>query len=102
EPIEALVLEPWGEEIWGLHAQDERLKASREIGGKVVSWEQARPFLDYEYDSGFGGQDCHSVTIWTPTRVIFVHEYDGATGLTWVPRHPVEHCPAANGLGGLC
>lgn len=54
----------------------------------VLTWEEARPILDYEYDSGFGAQDCHSLYIWTPTRVIYVHEYDGATWPEAIPRNP--------------
>lgn len=55
--------------------------------GKAVSWEELRPHLDYEYDRGYGGQDCHDVYIWTEDRVYFVWEYDGATWLQSVPRN---------------
>jgi hypothetical protein len=44
--------------------------------------------LDYEYDSGFGSIDCHDIIIWTPETVYFIHEYDGATSLTYLPRNP--------------
>jgi hypothetical protein len=55
---------------------------------KIYSWEEAQPLLDYEYDAGYGGSDCHFVNIWTPTRVIYIHEYDGATWPEFVPRNP--------------
>ena len=54
----------------------------------ILTWEEARPHLDYEYDSGFGSQDCHNIYIWTPTRVIYIHEYDGSTWPEAVPRNP--------------
>ena len=54
----------------------------------VLTWKEAQPILDYEYDSGYGSQDCHSLYIWTPTRVIYIHEYDGSTWPEAVPRNP--------------
>lgn len=65
----------------------------------VLTWEQARPLLDYPYDNGFGVQDCHDVHVWTDERVVYVHEYDGATELEWLPRNPP---PAAPDRGGFC
>lgn len=59
----------------------------------VQTWEEARPVLDYEYHNGYGGADCHKVYAWTEARVLFVHEYDGATTVVWVPRNPVECAP---------
>jgi hypothetical protein len=59
----------------------------------VLTWEQARPMLDYSYDTGYGGADCHAVWVWTPTRVLFVVQYDGSTGLESVPRAPVAGLP---------
>ncbi len=64
----------------------------------LVPWEAARPLLDYEWNSGFGGADCHAITAWTESRVIFVHEYDGSTNIVYVPRHPVNHRPKYSGL----
>lgn len=61
------------------------------VSGKVLPWSEARSYLDYDYDSGFGGTDCHAVYAWTETRVLFAHEYDGATSVNWVPRNP-EPC----------
>lgn len=58
------------------------------LRGKVLSWAEARPILDYEYDNGFGGAECHAVYAWTETQVLLIHEYDGATDVGWLPRHP--------------
>ena len=76
---------------------DEPIEGVRMLSGRryndcfpngILTWEEARPHLDYEYDNGYGSQDCHSVHIWTPTRVIYVQEYDGATWLDTLPRNP--------------
>lgn len=79
EPIEAMVV--------GKHyanyddpAADECVLLDRETGLAKV---------DEEYDSGYGGADCFPFYAWTKSRVFFVHEYDGATGIVWAPRHPV-------------
>lgn len=54
----------------------------------ILSWQEARPHLDYQYDSGYGAVDCHAVYAWTPSRVLFISQYDGSTHVTSVPRHP--------------
>jgi len=57
--------------------------------GQLVTWDLASLALDYEYDNNcYGGQDCHSLYIWTPTRVITIWEYDGATWTYAIPRDP--------------
>jgi hypothetical protein len=63
--------------------------------GVLLSWDEARPMLDYKFDAGFGGQDCHNVWVWTPDRVLFVAEYDGATSVEGVPRNPTAGDPQA-------
>ena len=63
----------------------------------VYSWQEVRPLLDYEYDHGFGGTDCHAITAWTADKVLFVVEYDGSTWVASVPRNPITHVPAMFG-----
>ncbi len=82
EPIEAVSISPKRGSYRGNDAPDHNL------GSGPVSWEVARPVLDYSYDTSYGGQDCHDVWVWTPTRVLFVHEYDGATSVAYAPRFP--------------
>lgn len=55
-----------------------------------LSWIEARPFLDYEYDGGYGAPNCHAITAWTENSVIFVGTYDGSTWVTSVPRNPTN------------
>jgi hypothetical protein len=63
------------------------------VSGRTLSWEEAGPILDYEYDDGFGGAECHAIYAWTENRVLFVSEYDGATSVQWLPRHPIDCVP---------
>lgn len=57
---------------------------------RVLTWEEAREHLRYKFDSGYGGAECNPVYVWTRTRVLFVHEYDGSTGMHHVPRFPMN------------
>lgn len=58
--------------------------------GVVLTAADAAPLLDYAYDDGFGVQDCHDIYAWTENLVLYVHEYDGATSVESVPRHPAS------------
>jgi hypothetical protein len=65
--------------------------------GVVLSWDVALPLLDYKHNPGYGGVECHKITAWTATRVLFVSQYDGSTIVDSVPRHPVNHEPQMPG-----
>ncbi len=84
EPIDAIVIGDYG---WG--SPDRRLAAA----GKILTWTEAAPLLDYEYDDGFGGPECHAFVAWTTNRVLYVHEYDGSTSVSCRPRNPTTHMP---------
>lgn len=56
--------------------------------GKVLTWEEAVPHLQSEFDDGYGTQECPSFTLWTATRVLSLHEYDGATWVASICRNP--------------
>lgn len=94
ETIEAVVIGEGDSK----YIPNEIRKKQRKILDEVISWEIARPLLDYEFDDGFGGQDCNTVFVWTNKRVIFVSEYDGATGLKYVPRNPINCEPYWGGV----
>lgn len=64
----------------------------------VLPWATVAPWLDREYDDGYGGQDCPSIYAWTSTRVLFVGTYDGATWVSSIPRNPSGG--AAHSVGG--
>lgn len=97
EPILSVVIGEMG----GWEHEDE-IAIPNEVKGAVLDWETARPYLDYEYDTGDvdydydtgdGEPGCHAITAWTENRVIFVSQYDGATNVCSLPRHPVRMQP---------
>ena len=54
----------------------------------ILSWADARPWLDEEYDNGYGDTDCRPFYAYSETLVWLVREYDGATSIDSVPRNP--------------
>jgi hypothetical protein len=89
EYILAMVVGPHYKKKWDQEpCSDENVILSREDGLRKV---------DEEYDSGYGGADCYPLYAWTKSRVFFVGEYDGATGLSYVPRDPVSVEPQFSG-----
>jgi hypothetical protein len=92
EPIQAVVIGPFGG--WASGSDEDRIHRNTAARrGVVLNWDEARPMLDYEYSSGFGAPECDAVWAWTPTRVLFVGEYDGSTCIVSVPRNPVDGKP---------
>jgi hypothetical protein len=84
EPIEAINL---GEEnIYCYEGKDSRDIPEDKLN-KILSWEEGAKYLDYTWNSGFGGSDCHFITAWTASKVIYIHEYDGSTTVVYVPRN---------------
>ena len=91
EPIEAMVVGK--HDSISYHREeakpDENVVLTREVGLAKV---------DQEYDSGYGSSpDCFPLYAWTKSRVFYVHEYDGATGLVWAPRNPMVVEPSFGG-----
>ncbi len=94
EPIIAIVI---GDYAWG--AYGDQLTVPDEKRGVVLTWDEAAPMLDYEYDTGLGAPECNAIHAWTADRVILVSEYDGATSLYSIPRNPVPEMPEMAGGG---
>lgn len=88
EPIEAIrVLGPL--DRWGWpNDVDVRDKITEHMIDVSLPAETILPLLDYEYDDGYGGQDCHDILVWTAYYVYYVHEYDGSTSIYSVKRNP--------------
>ena len=82
---------------WGTYNKDNIPLYDVQPKGKVLSWKEAAPFLDYEHDCGYGAPECNAVYVWTETKVYFVVQYDGSTGFSWVPRDPVDIMPEMPG-----
>ena len=57
---------------------------------KVMKPDEAMPYLEYEFDSGFGAPNCTAVLIFTKKNVYSVFQYDGATGMFEIPRKPTK------------
>ena len=89
EKIEAVVIGNMG---WSDYKLETIPEASQDKSNwnKVLSWRKAAPLLDYEFDSGYGSPGCQAITVWTKSKVIFISQYDGSTGVTSVPRNPVD------------
>lgn len=98
EPIGAVVI--GGGDTWDEKGYDEQYFPKGVPPLNVpLGWDEARPYLDYEYDPGYGGADCAPVWVYTPTRVLFVGTYDGATWIASVPRQPDKGEPDHIGGG---
>lgn len=97
EQIEA---EADGEEILGIcFSSRENNWATPNEPSLVHNWNEVRELFNYKYDAGFGGADCHPITAWTDSKVIFVTHYDGATWVSSIPRNPTSHIPTFFGGG---
>ena len=86
EPIEGVVI---GEVEWDSRKNlvpryDEMPK------GKLLSWEEAQDWLDYDFFNDYGDFGCTAVWAWTPTKVIAVYHYDGKVYPYSIPRHPTD------------
>lgn len=92
EKIEAVVI--------GMHDNDPKRWSPSRVApsteGKVLSREDGMAILDEEYNNGYGGADCYPMYAWSKSWVCFIGEYDGATGLSRVPRNPVDCNPCFN------
>ena len=85
EQIEAIVV--------GVHSN----RKPKPFENKIISREEGLAILDRDYDSGHGGAGRRPMYAWSKSRVYFINEYDGATGLGSVPRHPVDVEPKMGG-----
>lgn len=79
-----------------------RFIATKPHHGNLHTWDFLAEFLDYDYDSGYGGRDCHGIVAWTKNRIIFVHEYDGATSVRWLPRNPMDDKEGTDFYDSIC
>jgi len=84
---------------FGWEAYNEELELAGSPKGKVMSLDEAKHFLSYEYESSYGAPKCHAVTMWTSDSIVFVVQYDGSTGVCSIPRNPTDHIPIMPGGG---
>ena len=60
---------------------------------KLLKWDDVKDLLHYKFDDSFGSEECHPITVWTTTKVMFIGYYDGSTWITTVPRNPCDDIP---------
>ncbi len=94
EPVVGVVL---GEMGWGDYGNEDVPDYAKCPKNKLMSWEEALPFLSYDFATGFGAPGCQAVHAWTEKRVIFVSQYDGSTCIESVPRNPQDCEPSMPG-----
>ena len=90
EPVEAVVI---GEMGWGSYGSDRVPGYAEQPRGKVLSWDEALPWIEYDFDTGYGAPSCNAITAWTKSWVIAISQYDGATCPFRMPRNPIDHMP---------
>jgi len=64
---------------------------------EVLTWDKARKWLDYEFDSGYGSPKCNAIYVWSKNLVMFISQYDGSTTVHTVPRNPIKCHPVMPG-----
>lgn len=87
EKIEAVVI---GEMGWGEYNTESNPNYEKIKRGKVYTWEEATPLLNYEFNSGFGAPECNAFYAYTKNWIISVSQYDGSTSPFRIPRNPTE------------
>lgn len=84
EQIEAVVI---GEMGLGNYGKMEVPDYDQIPIGKLLTWDEAQKWLDYEFDTGY------AVYAWTKNKVIAIGQYDGATWPYSIPRNPIDVKP---------
>jgi len=93
EHVEAIVFGDWGHD--GDYEPRPR-PVPREKRGKILSLEEAKPFMDgWTLCNASTSPLYYATCIWTNRRVLWVEECDDSyyTVLCSILRHPVEHMP---------
>lgn len=57
---------------------------------KLLKWDDASKWLDYDTDFGYGAPSHNSVYCWTENFVLFFSQYDGSTNVERIPRNPIS------------
>lgn len=86
-----------GEMGWGDYGSAEVPAYQSIPKGKLLSWDEAKEYLDYDFDSGYGAPGCQAVYAWTANKVIAIGQYDGATWPYSIPRNPIDVMPKMEG-----
>ena len=76
------------------NVSEQNRKFPKELINKPVMLKDVIDYFNYDFDSGYGGQDCHDFYIWTKSEVLFIWDYDGSTHISSVPRNPPSSSPS--------
>ena len=88
EPIEAVII---GEMGWDDYNKPGGLPDDYKAKiGKVMTLDDAMPYLAYEFDSGYGAPNCTAIAVYTRTWIVSVSQYDGSTSPFKIPRNPID------------
>jgi hypothetical protein len=90
EEIEAVVI---GEMGWEDYGAEDVPNYEKQPKGKVIDWEEAKKWIDYEFDSGYGAPGCNAIYVWTTNKVMCIVQYDGSTRIHSIPRNPTDVMP---------
>lgn len=93
EVIDFIVLDwerDWGNDDWPEWDQ---------WGKSIPFIEVPSTILDHPFYPGFGGNNSPNLCAWSANWVLFSDNYDGAEGICWVPRNPLDHAPTRPGGG---
>lgn len=71
-----------------LEERNAKFDEANRVANLPLDYHTGLNLLDYNYDAGFGWQDCHDIYIWSADYVYYIHEYDGSTSIQSVPRNP--------------
>lgn len=94
EEVECIIFGPWG---WGGYedpnddtgAPEPRVPPS--IMGRRLILTEAEPFLKaFSFSGGYGSPDAYATWIYTNKKIMWVTQYDGSTGLSSMPRNPIQ------------
>lgn len=95
ERIESIVFGDYG---WSGYNEPEPPAIPVDLRGKPMEIDEAAKYMKtWSFYGGYGAPECYAVYIWTTERVMWVTQYDGATGLNFAPRNPSDTMPEMPG-----
>lgn len=94
ELVEGVVI---GEMGWGDYKSESVPNYVQQPRGRLLTWEQALPWISYSFEEGIGAPGCNAIIAWTKTWIISVLRFDGLTEPFRVPRNPLAVLPEMPG-----
>lgn len=75
------------------HDDEDTIRPPKDKTNIILDRDTGLTILDEEYFAGYGGADCFPFYAWSENYLFTVSEYDGATGISYWPRHPINIKP---------